>query len=124
MRQVPLRGRLFNEQDEAHGDRIAVLTAAYWTRRFGRDEAVLGRVLNVDGIGHTIVGVLQESDGPLERDVALFTPARWPTPTRKGPFSTMALGRLRPGYFAAGRSRVAAGNQREAVSNLEVIVPG
>ena len=113
MRQTPLRGRLFNEQDDAHGERIAVLTAAYWTRRFGRDEAVLGRVLDVDGIGHTIVGVLQESDGPLERDVALFTPARWPTPTRKGPFSTMALGRLRPGVSQqAARDSLRATNAR------------
>ena len=45
----------------------------------------------------TIVGVLQRTSGPLERDVAVFSAARWPTPTRKGPFFTTVLGRLRPG---------------------------
>lgn len=113
MRQAPLRGRLFSEADDGKADRIAVLTAAYWTRRFGRDDSVLGRSLNIDGISHTIVGVLQESSGPLEREVALFTAARWPVPTRKGPFSTMALGRLRPGVSeAAAAETLRATNAR------------
>jgi putative ABC transport system permease protein len=113
MRQTPLRGRLLTAADEAAAERIAVLTATYWTRRFGRDEGVLGRSLNIDGISHTIVGVLQESNGPLEKDVALFTPARWPQPTRKGPFSTMVLGRLRPGVsHAAAAQTLRATNAR------------
>ena len=111
MQQVPLRGRLLTPEDDKHGDRIAVLTAAYWTRRFGRDDSVLGRTLTIDGVGHTIVGVLQETDGPLERDVAVFTAARWPAPTRKGPFLTMVLARLRPDV-----STVAAGETLRATS--------
>jgi predicted permease len=51
----------------------------------------------VNGASHTIVGVLEPVAGPLERNVALFTAARWPPPERKGPFFTMALGRLRSG---------------------------
>ncbi|MBA2302928.1 MAG: ABC transporter permease [Acidobacteria bacterium] len=96
LRQTALLGRVFDQSDDARGDRTVVLTAAYWSRRFGNDGSVLGRTVNVDGVAHTIVGVLQATDGPLERDVALFTAARWPTPTRKGPFFTMVLGRLRP----------------------------
>lgn len=94
--QRPLLGRLFDVSDEARGDRVAVLTAAYWANRFGSDPSVIGRTVSVDGVSHTIVGVLQREVGPLENDVALFTVARWPAPTRKGPFFTMALGRLRP----------------------------
>jgi putative ABC transport system permease protein len=94
--QTAFIGRLFDARDDAGGDLVAVLTAPYWARRFGRDPAVLGRPMMVDGVSHTIVGVLSETAGPLERDVALFTAARWPEPRRKGPFSTMALGRLRP----------------------------
>ena len=97
MQQSPLRGRLFTPADDTDAAPVAVLTASYWARRFGRDDGVLGRTLTLDGVAHAIVGVLQESVGPLERDVAVFTAARWPEPRRKGPFSTMALGRLRPG---------------------------
>ena len=82
--------------DDASGERVAVLTAAFWARRFASDPAVLGRTMTIDGASHTIVGVLQKDVGPLERDVAVFTAARWPPPTRKGPFFTTVLGRLRP----------------------------
>jgi predicted permease len=94
--QAPLLGRLFDESDDTRGDNPVVLTAAYWARRFASDPSVLGRTIAVDGVNQTIVGVLQKDVGPLERNVALFTPARWPAPRRKGPFFTMVLGRLRP----------------------------
>ncbi len=94
--QTAAIGRLFDASDDARGDRVAVLTAAFWARRFASDPSVLGRALTIDGASYTIVGVLQKKVGPLERDVALFTAARWPVPKRKGPFFTMVLGRLRP----------------------------
>ncbi len=80
--QPALIGRVFDVSDDARNERIAVLTAAYWTRRFGGDPSVLGRAMTIDGDRYTIVGVLQKSVGPLERDVALFTPAHWPVPKR------------------------------------------
>jgi putative ABC transport system permease protein len=101
MGQTAMLGRLFDASDDTRGDRTAVLTAAYWARRFASDPAVLGRTLTVDGSSYTVVGVLQKVVGPLERDVALFTVARWPPPKRKGPFFTMVLGRLRPGVSQA-----------------------
>ncbi len=89
-------GRLFGVEDDARDDRLAVLTHAYWVRRFGSDPSVLGRAMRIDGATHTIVGVLQQDVGPLENNVAAFTIARWPAPKRKGPFFYMVLGRLRP----------------------------
>ena len=56
--QKPHLGRLFDPSDDAHRDRIAVLTYLYWSRRFGGDPSVLGRSMTVDGADHTIVGVL------------------------------------------------------------------
>jgi putative ABC transport system permease protein len=94
--QSPEIGRLFTPEDDARRDAVAVLTSSYWKRRFSGDPAVIGRSLSIDGSAHTIVGVLQPVDGPLEHDVAIFTAERWPTPRRKGPFFTMAIGRLRP----------------------------
>ena len=86
----------WTSSDDARSDRVAVLTAAFWARRFASDPAVLGRTMTIDGASYTVVGVLQKDVGPLERDVALFTAARWPPPKRKGPFFTTVLGRLRP----------------------------
>jgi putative ABC transport system permease protein len=99
--QRPHIGRLFDVSDDARKDRSAVLSYAYWARRFARDPSVLGRTLTIDGASYTIVGILQRTVGPLEHDVAVFTAADWPTPTRKGPFFTTVLGRLRAGVARA-----------------------
>jgi putative ABC transport system permease protein len=109
--QKPHIGRVFDVSDDAGRDRVAVLTYPYWTRRFASDPAVLGRSITIDGASFTIVGVLQRTMGPLEHDVAVFTAARWPTPTRKGPFFTMVLGRLR-----ADVSRAAAADALRATN--------
>src|SRR5262249_14153565 len=98
--QKPVAGRLIGVDDEARGDRVAVLTNAYWMRHFG-GQPVVGRTLTVNGQSTTIIGVLEQTGGPLERDVALFTAEHWPTPKRKGPFFTMALARLAPGVSPA-----------------------
>jgi putative ABC transport system permease protein len=113
MRQAPALGRLFDATDDARNERVAVLTHAYWTRRFAADPAVLGRALTIDGASHTIVGVLERSDGPLERDLALFTMQQWAVPKRKGPFLWMVFGRLKPGVpLAAAGETLRATNAR------------
>jgi predicted permease len=106
-------GRLFDPTDDRHNESIAVLTHAYWTRRFGADPSVVGRRITIDGASYAIVGVLQRSSGPFEHDIAAFTAAHWPPPTRKGPFFTTALGRLRPGVsYAVARDALRATNAR------------
>ncbi len=44
------RGRGFTQQDEANHAPIAVISYAYWTRRFARDQDVLGKTLYVNGV--------------------------------------------------------------------------
>jgi putative ABC transport system permease protein len=109
--QTPLIGRLFDASDDVVTDRRMVLTDGYWTTHFGSDPAVLGRTMMVNDASYTIIGVLQNTDGPLEHGVALFTVAHWPAPTRKGPFFMRVLGRLQP-----GASRAAAGDALHATN--------
>ncbi|HEV2388854.1 MAG TPA: ABC transporter permease [Candidatus Acidoferrales bacterium] len=55
---TPLAGRAIAEQDELPGaPRVAVISYAYWTRRFGRDPTVVGRSVTTNGLPFTIVGV-------------------------------------------------------------------
>lgn len=111
--QRPHVGRLFDASDDRHNDRLAVLTHAYWVRRFGSAPSILGRPMQIDGASYTIVGVLQPDVGPLENGVAAFTIARWPPPPRKGPFFTMVIGRLRPDVSrAAAADTLHATNRR------------
>lgn len=50
-------GRLIDDADERDHRQVAVLSHAYWRRRFGGDPSVIGRALTVNGVAATIVGV-------------------------------------------------------------------
>jgi predicted permease len=52
-----VRGRALTLNDENQHTAVAVLSYAFWTRRFSRDPAVLGQPLYVKGIPFTIIGV-------------------------------------------------------------------
>jgi len=51
------RGRGFTLEDETRHTQTAVLSYAYWTRRFGRNPSVLGQTLYVKGVPFAIIGI-------------------------------------------------------------------
>ena len=56
----PAIGRLFNSREDDriyNGHPVAVLSYDYWTSRFNRDPAVVGRKILVNNYPMTIVGV-------------------------------------------------------------------
>ncbi len=53
---LPL-GRGFSEKDETDHAPLAVLSYNYWTRRFARDQDVLGQTFYVNSVPMTIIGV-------------------------------------------------------------------
>ncbi|HEY8518655.1 MAG TPA: ABC transporter permease [Gammaproteobacteria bacterium] len=54
----PSLGRWFDEtEDRAGAPLVAVLGHRTWARDFGADPSVLGRVVSIDGVPATIVGV-------------------------------------------------------------------
>jgi hypothetical protein len=55
----PGLGRVFTERDDQVGaERVAVISDAFWRRRFADDSSVIGKTLMLDGMSYTIVGVL------------------------------------------------------------------
>jgi predicted permease len=77
----PAHGGFFAEGDDAVGAaRVVVLTHGIWTREFGRDAAIVGRAITLDGAPYTVVGVLPPefrftSVGAAELFVPLDRPA-------------------------------------------------
>ena len=53
----PILGRNFLPEEEEGAD-VAVVTKAFWQKRLGGDPNVIGRSITLDGMPHTIVGVL------------------------------------------------------------------
>ena len=66
----PALGRLFLPgEDEGGKDRVVLLSHVLWENRFGSDPAMLGRDILLDGVAHTVIGILQK-DSPFDRTVA------------------------------------------------------
>ena len=61
----PARGRLFRPEEYAEGrSDVVLLSHGAWQRRFGNDEAMVGRTLRLNGRPHVIAGVLPPSFHP------------------------------------------------------------
>src|SRR3954447_24318802 len=55
----PARGRLFNEVDARPGaEDVGIISYTTWQSDFGRDENVVGRVIQIDGTPTRIVGIM------------------------------------------------------------------
>jgi putative ABC transport system permease protein len=60
----PLLGRWINEPDVRPGhEKVVVLEHGLWERRFGRDAAIVGRTIQLNGEPYEVIGVM-----PLEFD--------------------------------------------------------
>jgi predicted permease len=57
LRLQPALGRLLTEDDDLKGNPVAVLSYAYWQRRFGGSPDVLGMGVAINEVSFTIVGV-------------------------------------------------------------------
>jgi putative ABC transport system permease protein len=55
-----MQGRSLIERDERSDSPVVVVSHAAWTSYFGASSDVVGRTVAVDGISHTVVGVLAD----------------------------------------------------------------
>ena len=93
----PALGRFFTDAEELEG-RTAVLGHGLWQRKFGGDSSVVGRAVTINGLPHTVVGVMEEGVRFPETE-DLWLPAE-PTPdqrTNRDFHAWQFLGRLAPG---------------------------
>lgn len=59
LRIQPLAGRAFTTEHEVQGrHRVAVLSDSLWRRRFGGDEAMIGRTIPLDGEPYEVIGIM------------------------------------------------------------------
>jgi putative ABC transport system permease protein len=59
LRARPAIGRVFTTDNEVDGrDRVAVLSDAFWRRRFGGDPNIVGRTIPINGDAYEVLGVM------------------------------------------------------------------
>jgi predicted permease len=95
--QQPALGRDFTEADERPGaEPVAILRHGAWERRFGKDPSILGRVIRLDGVPTTIVGVMPPGFSFPQNQEAWVPLVRTPDVLRRDNRNTwFVVGRLR-----------------------------
>lgn len=93
-------GRTLVEDDDrtGAGEAVVVISDAYWRRQFGADPAIVGKVVRLDNLPVTIVGVMPAGFVGFETDVS---PDVW--------FPIQLVTQLEPGRNNFGRRSVVAG---------------
>jgi predicted permease len=109
----PALGRVFNSQEDDQvyqGHPVVVLSYDYWTNRFARDPAILGKKILVNDYPMNIVGVsaqgfagLDPAQSPQIRVPVLMKPAMvpdwgWVHMDDRRTRWVQVFGRLKPGY--------------------------
>lgn len=92
----PLRGRNFLEEE----DQVAILSYGLWQRRFGGDARVVGQNLVIDGVGHTVVGVMPTDFQFPHSDTQIWTPlalAAKDQEANRGSHDLSIIARTKPG---------------------------
>ena len=117
----PVLGRGFLQEEEELGkDPVAILSHRVWRNRFASQPDVLGSVISINAVPHTVVGVMPTTfDFPF--GVAIWTPlavdiARW----SRGSHGFSVIARLKDGV---GLERARA-DMTVIANHLEEAYPG
>jgi putative ABC transport system permease protein len=93
---TPVLGRDFSPRDVHAGAASAVILSDHlWRQHFSADEAIVGEQIRLNGVGHTVIGVM----GPeveFHRGASLWVPLRIRLNRRMS--YVQAIVRVRPGY--------------------------
>jgi putative ABC transport system permease protein len=104
---TPALGRQFSAEEEVpNGPKVALLSHPLWQRRYGGDSSLIGRTIEIDGVSHTVVGILPSefrlllpSEAFMVKDAEVWTPLQYDyghAPPRNYTFFTV-FGRLKAG---------------------------
>src|SRR5215210_2272166 len=102
LRVPPLRGRAFQAgTDEPGGDLVAVVSEDLWRSRFGGDPSLVGRTIRLDGLPHTVIGVMPHAfdfpPGGNATDVWVLHQTGQPRQANRGAHYLSVIGRVKNG---------------------------
>ena len=91
-------GRSFTTEEGVRGrDKVVVLSYRLWQRQFGGQNDVIGRLIRIDGVGHTIVGVAPPEFKLYNADIVLPLTFGPDVASSRGAHYMGVFGRLKPG---------------------------
>ncbi|MGB8473069.1 MAG: ADOP family duplicated permease [Candidatus Acidiferrum sp.] len=114
----PMFGRTFkDEETTSETDRVAILSDAFWRDRYDADPKVIGKLIRVNSVPRTVIGVLPPGFRFLSSDARVFLPLasrpedRVPARRHSGGNVIQMIARLRPdATLAEAQSQLDAQN--------------
>jgi len=118
----PLMGRNFSEEeDRPNGPAVAMISHSLWQRRFGGDQSIVGKTIQVDGVAREVVGVMPATFHFPDATDELWIPMQVdPANLNTGSFNRNAIARLRSGVTL----EAAAAEMTPIMMRLPEDVPG
>jgi putative ABC transport system permease protein len=100
----PILGRTIGiDDDRAGASPVAVISEGLWRRRFGADRTLVDRSIMLDGVPHTVIGVVPGDFQFPAKGTEVWVPAAF-TPEQlsaRMTFYLYVVGRLKPGVSLA-----------------------
>ena len=98
----PLHGRSFlNEEDQPGREQVAIISYGMWKSRFAGNANIAGQNLILDGVNHTIVGVMPPDFQFPKPEVQIWTPMAFAAkdlePPTAGSHFIPVIARTKPG---------------------------
>src|SRR5207249_6354195 len=96
----PMLGRVFTEDEDNKGVRVAVISHGLWQRRFGGSPGIAGRSILLNDTPYEVIGVMPRNFYFMpSREIDIWVPASFPAWMRRN-FTwhdAEVVARLKPG---------------------------
>jgi putative ABC transport system permease protein len=115
----PLIGRVFTEEEDEKGVRVAVISHGLWRRRYGGSPDVVGRKITLNDNPYEVIGVMpREFYFMPARDIDIWLPASFPAWLRKNFtwHSAQVVARMKPDVTLQHASESMAALSRRVTS--------
>ncbi len=96
----PILGRVLAEDENPVDNtaRVLLIGERFWERYFNRDPNVIGKVMRVDGLDKTVIGVMPKNFYMFDDQADFWTPMNWTrTEMASATYALGTVARLKPG---------------------------
>jgi putative ABC transport system permease protein len=101
LRVEPFLGRSFlPEEGGPGGERVVIMAEGLWRRRYGADPDIVGRPITMDGVQHTVVGIMPARFNFPFGSAKLWVPIRDDAAASRAHNPYQLVGRLADGWTA------------------------
>lgn len=100
----PILGRTLTPADEGpDATPVVVIDAGLWARRFGADPSIVGRTMVLDGLAHTVIGIVPPDFQYPSGDTEIWVPALFSASelARRDAYVMHVVARLKEGVTLA-----------------------